>query len=81
MAYDNARGGYVLYGPSSMCVYTTGSGVHGFTYDPSIGEFILTHRNMTFPAFSKCYSVNEAYTYAWVCRVLDVVLIVLATRN
>jgi len=58
-------GGYVLYGPSSMCVYTTGSGVQGFTYDPSIGEFILTHRNMTFPSHSKCYSVNEAYTHVW----------------
>jgi len=41
-------GGYILYGPSSMCVYTTGNGVNGFTYDPSIGEFILTHKNMQF---------------------------------
>jgi len=58
-------GGYVLYGPSSMLVYTTGQGVHGFTYDPSIGEFILTHENMMFPAKSKCYSVNEAYSVYW----------------
>jgi len=58
-------GGYVLYGPSSMLVYTTGQGVHGFTYDPSIGEFILTHEHMTFPAKSKCYSVNEAYWAYW----------------
>jgi fructose-1,6-bisphosphatase I len=58
-------GGYVLYGPSSMLVYTTGSGVHGFTYDPSIGEFILTHENMKLPPISKCYSINEAYTYWW----------------
>jgi len=58
-------GGYVLYGPSSMCVYTTKTGVSGFTYDPSIGEFILTHKNMKYPPYSKCYSVNEAYTYQW----------------
>jgi len=53
--------GYVLYGPSSMLVYSTGHGVYGFTYDPSIGEFILTHKKMTIPPISKCYSVNEAY--------------------
>jgi len=58
-------GGYVLYGPSSMLVYTTGNGVHGFTYDPSIGEFILTHEGMKFPPVSKCYSINEAYSYWW----------------
>jgi len=66
-------GGYILYGPSSMCVYTTGHGVNGFTYDPSIGEFILTHRNMTFPAYSKCYSVNEAYTHWWTQPIKDFV--------
>lgn len=68
-------GGYVLYGPSSMCVYTCkgGGGVNGFTYDPSIGEFILTHRNMTFPPFSKCYSVNEAYTQQWPQEIRDFV--------
>jgi len=67
-------GGYVLYGPSSMCVYTTkAGGVHGFTYDPSIGEFILTHRNMQFPSFSKCYSVNEAYTHQWTQEIKDFV--------
>jgi len=53
--------GYILYGPSSMFVYTTGKGVHGFTYDPSIGEFILTHNDVKLPDFSKCYSVNECY--------------------
>lgn len=50
--------GYVLYGPSCMLVYSTGQGVHGFTYDPSVGEFILTHENMQYPAKAKCYSVN-----------------------
>jgi len=62
---DMVCGGYVLYGPSSMCVYTTKKAVYGFTYDPSIGEFILTHKDMKLPAISKCYSVNEAYTNAW----------------
>jgi len=57
--------GYILYGPSSMLVYSTGSGVHGFTYDPSIGEFILTHPNMQIPPYSKCYSVNESYWEWW----------------
>jgi len=57
--------GYILYGPSSMLVYSTGHGVHGFTYDPSIGEFILTHPMMQFPLFSKCYSVNESYWEWW----------------
>jgi len=57
--------GYVLYGPSSMLVYSTGSGVHGFTYDPSIGEFILTHENMQFPPKCKCYSANECYWDWW----------------
>eukprot|EP01121_Diplochlamys_sp_Union-15-3_P021371 TRINITY_DN863_c0_g1_i11.p1 TRINITY_DN863_c0_g1~~TRINITY_DN863_c0_g1_i11.p1 ORF type:complete len:265 (+),score=38.50 TRINITY_DN863_c0_g1_i11:396-1190(+) len=57
--------GYVLYGPSSMLVYTTGQGVHGFTYDPSIGEFILTHENLKFPKLCKCYSANESYWDWW----------------
>jgi len=57
--------GYILYGPSSMFVYTTGKGVFGFTYDPSIGEFILTHNDVKLPDFSKCYSVNESYSHWW----------------
>jgi len=57
--------GYLLYGPSSMLVYTTGQGVFGFTYDPAIGEFILTHNDIKLPEFSKCYSVNECYAHWW----------------
>ena len=64
-------GGYILYGPSCMCVYTTGKDVNGFTFDPSIGEFILTHKNIMFPSFSKCYSINEAYTNYWSQDVKD----------
>lgn len=53
--------GYVLYGSSTMLVYTTGHGVNGFTLDPSIGEFLLSHPNMTFPERCDTYSVNEGH--------------------
>ncbi|MCB0690379.1 MAG: class 1 fructose-bisphosphatase [Saprospiraceae bacterium] len=53
--------GYVLYGTSTMLVYTTGNGVNGFTLDPSIGEFCLSHRNMKMPASGNYYSVNQGY--------------------
>ncbi|MDU8924229.1 class 1 fructose-bisphosphatase [Pasteurellaceae bacterium LIM206] len=51
--------GYVVYGSSTMLVYTTGHGVHGFTYDPSLGTFCLSHENMRFPENGKIYSINE----------------------
>jgi fructose-1,6-bisphosphatase I len=51
--------GYVLYGSSTMLVYTTGSGVNGFTYDPSLGEFFLSHKEMRIPHTGKIYSINE----------------------
>jgi fructose-1,6-bisphosphatase I len=51
--------GYVLYGSSTMLVYTTGHGVNGFTLDPSIGEFCLSHPNMKMPETSRLYSMNE----------------------
>ena len=58
--------GYVLYGSSTMLVYTSGTGVHGFTLDPSIGEFLLSHPNMKIPTPpKKVYSVNEAYYHRW----------------
>lgn len=58
--------GYVLYGSSTMLVFTTGAGVHGFTLDPSIGEFLLSHPNMRMPEPpAKVYSVNEAYYTRW----------------
>ena len=58
--------GYVLYGSSTMLVYTNGQGVHGFTLDPSIGEFLLSHRNILIPdASTPLYSVNEAYYPLW----------------
>lgn len=53
--------GYVLYGPSMMLVFTTGNGVNGFTYDPSLGEFLLSHPRMECPASGLFYSCNDAY--------------------
>ena len=52
--------GYVLYGPSTVLVYTAGRGVFGFTLDPTIGAFVLSHEQMKMPAKGKYYSCNEA---------------------
>ena len=57
--------GYVIYGSSTMMVYSTGQGVHGFTLDPTIGEFVLSHPNIRTPARGKYYSVNESYFGRW----------------
>jgi fructose-1,6-bisphosphatase I len=62
--YKQVAAGYVVYGSSTMLVYTTGDGVHGFTLDPSIGEFLLSHENMRIPKRGKIYSVNEG-NYRW----------------
>ncbi|TGG90413.1 class 1 fructose-bisphosphatase [Natronospirillum operosum] len=51
--------GYVVFGSSTMMVYTTGNGVHGFTFDPSIGVFYLSHENIRIPEAGHIYSVNE----------------------
>tara|TARA_R110002051_G_scaffold120997_4_gene194186 strand:+ start:6947 stop:8071 length:1125 start_codon:yes stop_codon:yes gene_type:complete len=56
--------GYIIYGTSTMLVYTTGHGVNGFTLNPAIGTFYLSHPNMQFPVDGKIYSVNEGnYTH------------------
>src|SRR5205085_5415174 len=52
--------GYVVYGSSTMLVYTTGNGVHGFTLDPSIGAYVISHPSITMPSSGNIYSVNEA---------------------
>ncbi len=56
---EQVAAGYVIYGSSTMLVYTTGKGVNGFTLDPSIGEFCLSHPNMKIPKTGKTYSMNE----------------------
>ncbi|MGI8496020.1 MAG: class 1 fructose-bisphosphatase [Gemmatimonadaceae bacterium] len=57
--------GYVIYGSSTMLVYTTGQGVHGFTLDPSIGEFLLSHQNIRIPNSGRYLSVNDSYEQYW----------------
>lgn len=56
---DQVAAGYIIYGSSTMLVYTTGKGVNGFTLDPSIGEFCLSHPDMSCPDDGKIYSINE----------------------
>ena len=58
---DMAAAGYIIYGSSTMMVYTTGQGVHGFTLDPSLGEFLLSHPHMELPDEPSYYSANHAY--------------------
>jgi len=57
--------GYFVYGSSTIMVYTTGNGVHGFTLYPSVGEFLLSHRNIRIPEKGKIYSVNEGNYQYW----------------
>lgn len=57
--------GYIIYGSSTIFVYTAGNGVHGFTLDPSFGEFILSHPNIKTPKKSKIYSINEGNYLYW----------------
>lgn len=56
---EQAVAGYLLYGSSTMLVYTTGNGVNGFTYEPSLGEYFLSHQNMMIPEEGNIYSINE----------------------
>jgi fructose-1,6-bisphosphatase I len=57
--------GYFIYGSSTIMVYTTGNGVHGFTLYPSVGEFLLSHENIRIPERGKIYSVNESNYGYW----------------
>ncbi len=57
--------GYVIYGSSTIMVYTTGRGVHGFTLDPTVGEFLLFYENIQIPKRSKTYSINEGNYSKW----------------
>ena len=57
--------GYVIYGSSTMLVYTTGQGVHGFTLDPLLGEFLLSHPNIKIPGKGRYLSVNDSYEVQW----------------
>ncbi len=63
--FRQVAAGYVMYGSSTMLVYTTGDGVHGFTLDPTIGEFLLSHPSIVMPRTGKYYSVNESNFGRW----------------
>jgi fructose-1,6-bisphosphatase I len=63
--FKQVAAGYIIYGSSTMFVYTTGKRVHGFTLDPSIGEFFLSHPNLQIPERGAIYSVNEGNEARW----------------
>jgi len=63
--HQQIAAGYVIYGPSTMLVYSIGTGVHAFTLDPSLGEFILSQENMQVPEHGPVYSVNEGNFWQW----------------
>ena len=62
---EQVAAGYLLYGPSTILVYTCGAGVHQFTLDPEIGEFLLSARNLQMPVRGKIYSANEGNYRKW----------------
>ena len=62
---EQVAAGYFLYGSSTMIVYSTGQGVYGFTLEPSIGEFVLSHERIVTPPKGKYYSVNEGNAAGW----------------
>jgi len=62
---EQLAAGYFIYGSSTMMVYTTGHGVNGFTLDPSLGEFLLSHENIKIPKRGKIYSINEGNINQW----------------
>ena len=62
---DIVAAGYVIYGSSNMFVYAAAGGVHGFTYDPAVGEFFLSHENIHIPKRGRVYSINEGNYNLW----------------
>ncbi len=63
--YKQEVAGYIVYGSSTMLVYTAGHGVHGFTLDPAFGEFILSHEDIKIPKHGRIYSLNEGNYFSW----------------
>jgi fructose-1,6-bisphosphatase I len=71
---EQVAAGYVVYGSSTMLVYTTGNGVNGFTLDPSIGEFLLSHPDIQTPSRGRLFSINSGYYHSFedgLCEYLD----------
>jgi fructose-1,6-bisphosphatase I len=62
---DIVAAGYIVYGPCTMMVYCAGTGVHGFTLDETVGEFLLTHPDIRIPSPPRFYSVNQGYERYW----------------
>jgi fructose-1,6-bisphosphatase I len=62
---EQVAGGYLLFGPSTMLVVAAGAGVHGFTLDPGLGEFLLSHEAIKIPARGKVYGANEGNYQKW----------------
>jgi fructose-1,6-bisphosphatase I len=62
---EQVAAGYLMYGSSTMLVFTSGKGVNGFTLDPGIGEYLLTHENIRIPPRGKVYGVNEGNYHKW----------------
>jgi fructose-1,6-bisphosphatase I len=60
---QQVAGGYILYGPSTMLVFTTGMGVNGFTYESTLGEYVLSHPSMQCNEDGKIFSINDGLTY------------------
>ncbi|MBI5648578.1 MAG: class 1 fructose-bisphosphatase [Ignavibacteriae bacterium] len=63
--HSQVAAGYIIYGPSTMFVYTTGHGVHGFTLDQVIGEYVLSHEDIRIPDVCKCFSANDSNYHNW----------------
>jgi fructose-1,6-bisphosphatase I len=62
---EQVAAGYLVYGSSTMLVFTVGQGVHGFTLDPGVGEYLLSHENIRMPSRGKAYAVNEGNYQKW----------------
>lgn len=62
---EQVAAGYILYGSSTMLVYTTGHGVNGFTYEPTLGEYVLSHPNLKTPEEGRIYSINEGSSHSF----------------
>ncbi|MBU1610520.1 MAG: class 1 fructose-bisphosphatase [Proteobacteria bacterium] len=78
---EQVAAGYIMYGSSTMLVMTTGEGVHGFTLDPSVGEFLLSHPNIQIPEQARIYSVNEGNWSYWNDATREVVAYFKGTDN
>jgi fructose-1,6-bisphosphatase I len=70
---EQVAAGYILYGSSTMLVYTTGHGVNGFTYESTLGEYVLSHPDMTMPEKGRTYSINEGSANSFTPAVKDYV--------